>query len=107
MQVGCDALALELGGLVGAAAGDQCERRLHLADHGELLGSQLRRNEAQDADSPGTSAEQLRSVAQEAFALPARAATPGQGRGARRLAATAWANAATSLTRVIGPWRIG
>ena len=52
VQVGRDALALEPGGLVGAAAGDQGERGLDLAHRGELLGSQLGRNEAEDADSP-------------------------------------------------------
>ncbi len=41
------------------------ERRLDFAHRGELFGSQLRRNEAQDADSPGPSAEQFRRVVQE------------------------------------------
>ena len=69
VQVGCDAFALEPGGLVGAPAGDQCERGLHLADGGELLGSQLGGNEAQDAHSPGASAEHPRRFAQQASDL--------------------------------------
>ena len=65
-KIGGDAVALEPGGLVGPAAGDQGEGGLDLADDGELLGSQLRGNEAEDADSPGASAEQPRRLAQQA-----------------------------------------
>ena len=49
MKVGRDAVCFEGLGLVRPSAGDQRERRLHLADHFELLGPQIRRHEAENA----------------------------------------------------------
>ncbi len=53
MQVSRDPIALQTGCLVGAAAGDEGERRPNLTDDGQLLGAQLRRHKAQNAHTPG------------------------------------------------------
>ena len=45
--------ALQPGGLVGPAPGDQGERRPDLGDRRELLGAQLGRDEPEDAHAPG------------------------------------------------------
>ena len=63
VQVGRDALGFELARLVGAAAGDQRERRPMLAHDLELLGAQLGRHEAEEPDAPGALAEERRASA--------------------------------------------
>ena len=107
VQIGGDPLALELGGLVGAAAGEQSKRRAELAHDGQLLGAKLGGHEAEDAHAPGASGELSGGVAQQIPDFRFAQQREGQKGQAAPLAPRPGQSPATSLTRVIGPWRIG
>ena len=95
-------------GLGRAAAGDERQRRADLADDGELLVAQLLGHEAEHADAPRAVAEQLGGLLQQG---PHLGLAPQQGEGEerqrRRRRRPPSANAARSVTRVIGPWTTG
>ncbi len=55
----------EFRGLIGAPARDQGERRMKLADHRHLLGAKLRRHEAKNSNSPGSSTKVFNGFVQE------------------------------------------
>ncbi len=99
-----------------ASSGAACEGRppaisatggRMLAHHLELLLAHLGRDEAEDADAPRPVAEQLGASRSSS----GRTSGPGIRARARNgrppPSATAAANSARSLTRVIGPWAIG
>ena len=65
VQVGGDPLVLELLRLVRAPAGDQRERRPMPAYDRQLLGPQLRRDEAEHADAPGPAIAELTGARQQ------------------------------------------
>ncbi len=98
---------LELTRLVGAPARDQGERGPVRAHGGELLGSQLGRHEAEDADAPRALAQQSGGARQQRVGLAAAHQGESQERQALPPRATASANSARSLTRVIGPCTSG
>ena len=100
-------VGLELARLVGAPAGDQRERRPVRAHDLELLGAQLGGHEAEHADAPGALAEQLARCAPAARRPRAPRISASARNGSAPPSATAAANSARSLTRVIGPCTIG
>ena len=85
VQVRGDALLLQFAGLVGAAAGDQRERRTIRADQLQLLAAEFGRHEAQHAHAPGPVAQQFGRPLQE----PLDFLAAHQGQGEERQAAVA------------------
>ena len=75
VQVGGDPLALQPGGLVGAAAGDQGERRPDLRTTASCSARSSGGHEAEDAHAPGPSRELPGGVSQAALGLRLRASS--------------------------------
>ena len=106
VQVRRDPLPLQLGGLVGPASGDQGPGRPGRSDRGQLLLAQAGRDESEQAHAPGPARQPVGRLFEQALDLGPRSIASAT-KGSPPSRATASANGATSLTRVIGPWRIG
>ncbi len=106
VQIGHDPGLLQLAGLVGPAPGDQGERRAGGQHGGHLLAAQFGRNEPKQADPPGLAGQALRGSLEKRLDLAPRSIASARN-GSAPPSATAAANSTTSLTRVIGPCRIG
>ncbi len=98
---------LEGLGLRGAAAGDEGDRRADVVHDLELLVAHLGRDEPEDADAPGTVAEQRRPCARAGARTSGPVMRASARKGRPPPAATDAANSARSLTRVMGPWAMG
>ncbi len=93
MQVGANAKVVQLFGLAGTTAGDDRHRWAVGLHHLQLLGPQLGRDEAQNANTPRQFAQTIGGLCQQAFHLGSaqqgqrqegQPAAPGHGLGESR-----------------------
>ena len=107
VQVRRDALRFEFLRLIRSSAGDDRERRLVQSNRFELLGANLVAARTRGCPTPHGRLPSFAFVSFRSCSVSALRRSASARNGRAPPSATASANAAVSLTRVIGPCRIG